>query len=129
MSSNANFATTPRYAVATVSTANTNWDGTGTIVTAFTAGDNGSRVDQIGWSCEGTSSAGLLNMFVREDSEDDWTFIFGITISAATASTTAPPHAGGVTNLNWVLSGGAQIGFSTTVSQTINIHITLAGDF
>lgn len=129
MSSNASFATTPRYEIATVTTANTNWDGTGTIVTLFTAGDNGSRVDQIGWGAAGTTSAGQLKFFFREDSEDTWVFMFCIGVDAVTASTTVNPWNGGAANLNIVLAGGAEIGIATSVTNTINVHVTLAGDF
>lgn len=130
MSSNANFAVTPRYEIATCSTANTNWDGTGTIVTLFTAGPNGSRVDQIGWGAAGTTSAGQLKFFFRESNEDTWVFMFALGVSAVTADTTTGlPWNGGATNLNIVLAAGAEIGIATSVTNTINVHTTLAGDF
>lgn len=129
MASNANFATTPRYEVAQVSTANTARDGTGTIVTLFTAGPNGSRVDNIGWSGTGTTSAGLVSVFVRETSEGTWMYITSLPINANTASATNAPHFGAAHNLNWVLSAGAEIGIATTIAQTVNVHVFLAGDF
>jgi len=129
MSANAAFATTPRYAVAQCSTANTAYDGTGTIVVLFTAGDNGSRVDQIGYAATGTTTAGLLKFFVRESSEDTWRYMVGIGVSAITASASVAPWGGGATNLNWVLSGGAQIGIAPSQSETFNVHVSLAGDF
>jgi hypothetical protein len=129
MSSNANFAITPRYEVAQASVANTAWDGSGTIVMLFEAGPNGSRVDQVGWAAAGSSSAGLLKFFVRESSEDTWRFFFATAVSAITASTTVAPWGGGATNLNWVLSAGAQIGFAPSIGEAFNAHVTLAGDF
>lgn len=47
MASSPAFAATPRCAAGSVSTANTNRDGTGTIATIFTAGASGSKVEEI----------------------------------------------------------------------------------
>lgn len=129
MSSNANFATTPRQEVVQATTANTAWDGTGAIVTLFTAGPNGSRVDQIGWAVCGTSAEGLFKFFVRKSSEDTWKFMYSGHFDAVTASATQGPWNGGATNLNWVLTSGAQIGVAVSINVTMTFHVSLAGDF
>lgn len=129
MATNASFATTPRYELAQASVANTGFDGTGTIVTLFTAGANGSRVDQIGWAAAGTTTAGLLKYFFRKSSGDTWRYIFAAPVSAITVSDTVGPWGGGATNLNIVLEAGNQIGFAPSKNEVFNSHITLAGDF
>lgn len=60
------FAATPRLEVAQVSTANTNRDGTGTIVTVFTAGASGSRIRRIEAKATGTTTAGMVRIFLHD---------------------------------------------------------------
>lgn len=48
-----------------VTTANIVKDGTGTVVTVFTAGANGSRIDQIKVRAAGTNVATVLRFFVN----------------------------------------------------------------
>lgn len=52
----------------TVATANTSLDGTGTVVTVFTAGANGSRIDQIRVAYTGTTVATVLRVFINNGS-------------------------------------------------------------
>jgi hypothetical protein len=129
MAVNANFATTPRYEIEVCSTVNTNYDGTGTIVTLFDAGPNGSRIDGFGWAAQGNSTSGRLNVFARGSSEETWRFVFSFEIPAITVSATQPPASGGFPNVSWVLKEGAQIGFAATVAGTYMMHAALAGDF
>jgi len=60
------FAATPRIAVAQVSVANTNRDGTGTIVTVLTAGASGTRVDYAAVKAVGSTSVGAVRLFVHD---------------------------------------------------------------
>lgn len=129
MSLAATYASTPRYEIAQASAANTAFDGTGTIVTLFTAGANGSRVDQIGWAAAGSTTAGLLKFFARESAADPWRYFFAAPVDAITVSNTTGPWSGGATNLNWVLAAGAEIGFAPSKAEPFNAHVTLAGDF
>ena len=50
---------------ATVTTANTAKDGTGTVVTAYTAGANGSKCDQINIMPLGTNTASVMRLFLN----------------------------------------------------------------
>jgi hypothetical protein len=60
------FPLTPVVTVGnTVSTANTALDGTGTVVTIFTAGSNGSRVDYVRVKNTGTAVATAFRVFVN----------------------------------------------------------------
>ena len=47
MTTGMQFATTPRIGIGAVSTANTNFDGTGTIVDLLTAGSSGTKINRI----------------------------------------------------------------------------------
>jgi len=57
-----------KIAFGTILTANTAKDGTGTVVTVFTAGTNGSRVDTIKVRYTGTCVATVLRIFINNGS-------------------------------------------------------------
>ena len=129
MSTNAAYASTPRYAIAECSVANANFDGTGTIVTLFTAGSNGSRVDDIGWAAQGNTTAGCLKFFSRESSLVNWKFVFCLGVDARSVSATSFPWQGGVRNANWIMEPGNQLGIAPHNGESFIVHITNAGDF
>ncbi len=62
------FVQVPFARVARISAANTARDGTGTVVTIATAGSNGSRVDRIVIQADGTTTAGVVRLFVYDGS-------------------------------------------------------------
>jgi len=62
------FPLTPKVSWGTVTTANTAKDGTGTVVTVFTAGADGSRIDQIKVRALGTNVATVIRFFVNNGS-------------------------------------------------------------
>lgn len=66
MASTPNYAGAPAVGVAVVSTANTNRDGSGTLGTVLTAGASGSRVDTIVVQATGTTTAGMVRLFVHD---------------------------------------------------------------
>jgi hypothetical protein len=82
-----NWATTPRFTEASISTANTNLDGTGTIVSFFAAGTNGTRLDRITVQALSTTTAGKVNIFKRT-SAGTWRFYNSVMVTAVTPSTT-----------------------------------------
>jgi hypothetical protein len=60
------YASTPKVGIGQISTANTNRDGTGTIGTVFTAGASGSRIDRAVVSATGTTTAGMVRLFLHD---------------------------------------------------------------
>lgn len=62
------FTDTPNLGVAAISTANTNRDGTGTVGTIFTADVKGSRVHRIRIKAVGTTTAGMIRIFIHNGS-------------------------------------------------------------
>ena len=60
------FASTPKIGLGNLTVANTNRDGTGTIVACFTAGASGSRIDQIKMMARATTTAGMLRLFIYD---------------------------------------------------------------
>lgn len=62
------FPDSAQMAWATLTTANTGIDGTGTVSTVFTAGADGSRWDSIKCTPLGTNVASLLRIFINNGS-------------------------------------------------------------
>lgn len=59
------YSAVPNIGFGTVATANTAKDGTGTVVTVFTAGANGSRVEKIRFRAKGTNVATVARIFLN----------------------------------------------------------------
>jgi len=68
MSANPSFASTPIAGAVSISTANTNRDGTGTLGDLHTAGEGGSRIDLIRVVASGTTTAGVVRVFYDDGS-------------------------------------------------------------
>jgi hypothetical protein len=60
------FATTPRIGMGQVSAANTNRDGTGTIVSVLTGVAAGTRINEIGIDATGTTTAGMVRLYLHD---------------------------------------------------------------
>lgn len=127
MSTQAQYAATPRAALGQVSTANTNRDGTGTLATIFAAGSSGSRIDDIYIAATGTTTAGVVRLFLFDGTNNRlWQEIL---VTAVTPSTTIQVWSYTLLNqalilpVNYVLKG------STNNAETFNINVTRAGDF
>jgi len=60
------FSLTPKVGLVTISTANANRDGTGTLGTVLTGGTNGTRVDRIVIEATGTTTAGMIRFFIYD---------------------------------------------------------------
>jgi hypothetical protein len=72
MASSPNFVGTLRYGRGALSAANTNLDGTGSnIVTVFTAGSNGSRIESITVRNTATVAAGMVRLFINDGTNND----------------------------------------------------------
>lgn len=87
------FPLTPDIQWGKLTTANTAKDGTGTVVTVFTAGANGSKIDQIKVRALGTNVATVLRLFVNNGNAntvaDNNSLIHEVTIPATTLSEVA----------------------------------------
>lgn len=60
------FATTPHVEMAQVNVANTARDGSGTVVTCFTTGANGSRIERVRIKVVNNSTANMLRFFLYD---------------------------------------------------------------
>ena len=127
MSTTANYASTPRAAVGQVTTANTNRDGTGTIATIFMAGSSGSRVDDIVITAVGTTTAGMVRLFVHDGTNARlWQ---EVQVTAATPSGTVQAFTASLFNQALILPNGWSLRASTNNAETFNVLVDRAGDF
>jgi hypothetical protein len=127
MGINANYANTPRAAVGQVSVANTNRDGTGTLATIFTAGSSGSRIDDIKIQATGTTTAGVVRLFVHDGTNAR--LLAENLVTAVTPSTTVEAWSTTLLNQAIVLPNGWSLRASTNNGETFNVLVTRAGDF
>lgn len=127
MSTTANYAATPRAAVAQISTANTARDGTGTIATVFGAGTSGSRIDDITVTATGTTTAGMVRLFLHDGTNARlWA---EIPVSAVTPSGTVQAFTASLSNQALILPNGWSLRASTNNNETFNVIVDRAGDF
>lgn len=87
------FPIAPAASWGTVAAANTAKDGTGTVVTIFTAGVNGSRVDSVKIRALGTNVATVMRFFINNGSPNSTptnnSLFYEVTCPATTLSEVA----------------------------------------
>jgi hypothetical protein len=124
------FVTTPKIGAVTVSTANTNRDGTGTIATVFTAGSSGSRIEEVVLKATGDPADSVVTLFLHDGTTYFLFDEFDLADPTA-ASTTTTGYRTSKTYDNLVLPSGYSLRAAITVALTsgvINV-IALGGDF
>lgn len=129
----ANYVVTPKNGeFAQVSTANTGRDGSGTLATIFTAAsDNaGSRVDRISIHATGTTTSGMIRLFISNSGGTSTRLIQEIPVSPNTPSATIPAWSAQVNfDGGLVLENGASLKASTNNAEAFNVSVLIAGDF
>ena len=127
MATAAQYAATAQNASAQISTANTNRNGTGTIVSVITGATNGTRIDDIYIVATGTTTAGVVRLFISDGSNIRlWQEIL---VTAVTPSTTVAVFSAALLNQGLILESGWSLQAATNNAETFNILVTRAGDF
>jgi hypothetical protein len=132
MATQAQYASVPKVGIATISTANTNRDGTGTIGTVFSAGSNGSRIDAIDIQAIATTTAGMIRLFIHDGTTAH--LINEVPVLAITPSGTVPAWAAQLnTNtmtqiLPIILPTGYSLRAATNNAESFKV-IAFGGDF
>lgn len=124
------FIQAPRAAAASIATANTNRDGTGTIGTVFTAGANGSKIDHIDICAAGTTTAGVVRLYLYDGSTYYlWKeiLIAAITPSATIAAAMVALDCS-VPGNSLYLASGWSLRASTHNAETFKV-IAMGGDY
>lgn len=124
------FASTPRCAMAQATAANTNRDGTGTLVTVLTAGANGSRLERVRIVAAGTTTAGVVRLFIHDGTNAR--LLHEMLVSAITPSTTVQVWSADIdmsfNGGSILLPNGYSLRASTHNAETFNV-IAIGGDF
>lgn len=117
------YAATPRSIdVAQVSAANTNRDGTGTIVTVCTGVAAGTRVSSVTAKATVTTTAGMVRLYLSTDTGSTWRLYREIPVSAITASASVATFYGRLDFEDLVLTGTSDLlGASTHNAEAFNI--------
>lgn len=133
MSTSAQYASTPKFGSAVLTTADTSLTAPTTVGTILSAGASGTRIDYIDIQGVATTIAGLVNLFVF----DGTTYILWqqVPVQAVTSSTTVPAFVSVLssnTNANIMplnLPTGYSLRATTSVAQT-GVRVTAyGGDF
>lgn len=107
------FTLTPNATICVIAAANTARDGSGTLVTAFTAGTNGSRIESVTFTSAQASAAANSAMvgkvFLTDNAGANPRLIAETILPAATASNTAIGQAQTITFTNGLIINTGQI--------------------
>jgi hypothetical protein len=128
------FPQAPRLQYGTAVTANTALDGSGTIVTCFGAGTNGSRIVAIDVGALGTNTATTVRFFVSTDGVS-WAYHPGLggvvpahTIGAATADGGTLAVIARTDEQDFLdVPAGYKVGFTNAVTLTAGFQAVVAG--
>ena len=123
-------ATAPTYAAnprsidrAAVSAANTNRDGTGTIVTVATGSAAGFKVSEVIAQAAVTTTAGMVRLFISTDSGSTWDLFDELPIGAVTVSASIPAFRTSKNYSNLVLTGTSNVlGASTHNAEAFEVY-------
>ena len=120
MSTRPAFAATPALGFGAVSTANTNRDGTGTIVDVLTAGASGAKVEQLVLKATGDPADSVVTIFLDTGGGYKLYDEFDLGNPAA-ASTTDVGYRVTKAYDDLVLPAGAKLGAAITVALTSGV--------
>lgn len=124
------FPLTPKVSWATLTTANTAKDGTGTVGTCYTAGANGARVDYLKVRALGTNVATVLRVFLNNGSDNDTagnnSLVLEQTIAATTLSETAA-LADNLVTLDMSIPAGYKINVTIGTTVAAGLQVTAFG--
>lgn len=126
MGASPQFTATPKIGVGSLSVANTALDGTGTVATVFTAGTSGSRIDEVIIQAAGTTTTGMVRLFLYDGS--NYSLFDEQTIAAVTPSSTVAAARYRKTYANLVLPTGWSLRAATAKAETFKVT-ALGGDF
>ena len=133
MSTSAQYASTPKFGSATLTTADTSLTAPTTVGTIVSAGASGTRIDYIDIQGVATTVAGLINLFVY----DGTTYVLWqqVPVIAITSSTTAPAFSAYLSSnsnaniMPLTLPTGYSLRAAASVAQT-GVRVTAyGGDF
>ena len=128
MATTPNFTSTSRLATAAVSAANTNRDGTGTIVTVLTGVAAGTKVFEVDVQMTVTSTAGMVRLFLSSDTGATWKLFDEVAIAAATVSASVKGTRVATQYTNLILPSASWVLGAATHNAEASVVTALGGD-
>lgn len=130
MAQTPNYAASPSNgALAQISTANTNRDGTGTLGTVFVAGALGGRIDKLLIQATGTTTAGMVRLFI-DNGAGAVRLIKEVPVLAITPGATVPAWQAEIGfDIGLELQAGAILKASTHNAESFNVIALSAGNY
>ena len=128
MATTPNFTSTSRLATASVSAANTNRDGTGSIIAVLTGVAAGTKVFEVDVQMTVTSTAGMVRLFLSSDSGTTWKLFDEVAIAAATASASVKATRVATQYTNLILPSASWVLGAATHNAEASVVTALGGD-
>lgn len=126
------YAAIPNTSIGQASVANPNRDGTGALATVFTAGASGSRIDAINLKATGTTTQGMLRLFIHNGTSASLLSevpVLAITPSPALPSWEAQLNTNTMSQLfPLILPSGYSLRAATEKAEVFNV-IAMGGNF
>ena len=120
------FAATVKAAAVNIATADTSRTSPTNVGTVFTAGASGSRIDEVNIVSTGTTTAGVVRLWVYTGST--YYLLSETLVTAITPSTTLAVFSSTSTFNNLMLPSGHSLRATTNNSESFNV-IAFGGDF
>jgi hypothetical protein len=126
MSAAPTFTSTPRVGSGLVSAANTNRDGTGTLVDILTGVTAGTKVTEVDITAIVTTTAGMIRLYIYDGTN---TRLFDeITVAAATVSASVPGSRTVRQYANLILPSASHVLRASTHNAEAHHVIAFGGD-
>lgn len=118
------FTSAVRHDWADISAANTNRNGSGTIVTVATGVAAGTRVDEIVIQATGTTTAGMVRLYVSVDNGATWRLFDEVPVVAVVPSASLAAFRVSRTYLNLRLRNATMLlGAAPHNAETFTVHV------
>ena len=130
MATSAQYASTPVFGSATLTTADTSLTAPTTVGTILTAGASGTRIDYIDLQGVATTVSGLINLFVYDGT--NYILWQQVPVQAVTSSTTAPAFTSALSSnsnaniMPLIIPTGYSLRATTSAAQT-GLRVTAYG--
>lgn len=128
MASIPNFTSTSRLTASAVSTANTNRDGTGTIVSLISGVAAGTKIFEVDVQMTVTSTAGMVRLYLSSDSGSTWKLFDEVAIAAATVSASVKGTRVATLYSNLILPSSSYALGASTHNAEASVVTVMAGD-
>lgn len=119
MATTPNYGGTPYIGMVQVATANTNRDGTTGTYGSISVGSAGSRVEEVVVSAIGTTTAGMVRLFLSDGTNTR--FLAEMVVSAITPSGTVKAWTARMLFDNLCIPAGWTIKVNTNNAETFNV--------